>query len=109
MWNVPKILETYATIIPMEYITSMFKFLCIKPLIPAFKIGRETYKNGAILTINESSPIEDMLIPAACLMDWVTPPNGSHPLNIKIIKIAGNIVTTPSTNVLNNTFICSYR
>ena len=60
MPNVPKMLETYATRIPIEYITSIFKFLCLKPLIPAFKIGKETYKNGAILTIRDSSPIEDM-------------------------------------------------
>ena len=60
MLNVPRILETYATRIPMEYITSIFKFLCINPLIPAFKIGSETYKNGAILTINDNNPIEDM-------------------------------------------------
>ena len=30
----------------------MFKFLCLNPLIPAFRIGKETYKKGAILTIN---------------------------------------------------------
>ena len=65
MPNVPKILETYATKIPIEYITSIFRFLCIKPLIPAFKIGNETYKNGAILTINDNNPIEEICNPVA--------------------------------------------
>ena len=65
MWNVPKILETYATRIPIEYITSIFKFLCIKPLIPAFKIGKDTYKNGKILTINDKSPTDDISKPVA--------------------------------------------
>ena len=58
--NVPKILEMYATRIPMEYITSIFRFLCINPLIPAFKIGSETYKNGKILTMSDNNPIEDI-------------------------------------------------
>ena len=67
--KVPKILDMYATIIPMEYITSIFRFLCIRPLIPAFKIGMETYKNGAILTINESNPIEEMFRPVEWLIE----------------------------------------
>ena len=65
MPNVPKMLETYATRIPIEYITSIFRFLCIKPLIPAFKIGNETYKNGMILTSKDNSPMEDTCNPVA--------------------------------------------
>ena len=94
IWNVPKMLETYATKIPIEYITSILRFLCINPLIPAFNIGNETYKKGAMLTINDNKPIEDMLMPVDCLIDSETPINGSHPLNIKTIKITENIKPT---------------
>ena len=56
--NVPRMLDVYATIIPIEYITSIFKFLWSKPLIPAFKMGNDTYKNGIMLIINDNKPID---------------------------------------------------
>ena len=45
-WNVLKTLTINETLIPKEYITSMFKFWCLNDFSPEDKIGYETYING---------------------------------------------------------------
>ena len=39
IWNVPSILEIYATSIPIVYITSILRFLWKSPVSPALTIG----------------------------------------------------------------------